>query len=168
MRQFIPLAPGLAVLRIAFGLYWLVQGYDKAFKQHWLSDPQQMVRFLRLMLPRSQGFYRDFLQGTVLPHAAVFSRLVALGELTAGICLVLGVFVPVGALVAIWLNCNYMLLKGLASTGGSVDRLFIAASVIFILTAAGMVWGLDGVLWRKWAEPTAVNWWPLQRRPQPR
>ncbi len=168
MPRFMPAAPGLAVLRIAFGLYWLVQGSDKLFKQHWLATGQPLTRFVRPQLAHAEPFYRSFAQSTVLPHAGLFGQLDALGEFAVGLSLVLGLLVPAGALVAIWLNCNYMLLKGLASSAGSNDRLFIAASLIFILTAAGMVWGVDGLLWRSWAKPDALNWWPVQRRPQVR
>lgn len=138
----------LALMRMGFGAYFIVTAYDKTV-HGWLSDGQPLARFVTPQLGHAEPWYRDLLQTTVLPHVGLFAQLVTLGEWTAGLCLLLGLFTPIGALVAIWLNCNYMLLKGLPNAAGSVDRLFVLGSLMFLMSAAGLVWGLDGLLWRR-------------------
>ena len=105
----------------------------------------------------------------MLPHAGLFAQLTTIGEWVAGLCLLLGLFTPIGAVVAIVLNANYMLMKGLPSAAGSLDRLFIVAALAFILSNAGLAWGLDGMLWRKVAPKRRVSvprpiWQPQRSR----
>ena len=87
----------------------------------------------------------------------MFSQLVTIGEWVAGLLLVLGLLTRLGSLVSIWLALNYMLMKGLPSLNGSSDRLFILASLAFLLGSAGLAWGLDGA----WRHSLAGN--PLTR-----
>jgi uncharacterized membrane protein YphA (DoxX/SURF4 family) len=83
-----------------------------------------------------------------LPNADVFARLFTLGEWVAGISLLLGLLTRLGALTGMWLMLNFMLLKGLPNIAGSIDRLFFLTCLVFLVTSAGLVWGLDGVLRR--------------------
>jgi uncharacterized membrane protein YphA (DoxX/SURF4 family) len=160
---------GMALLRIGFGLYFLSTAIDKVSKG-WLSDPGPMSQFISGPLERGQteAFYRPFLEGVVLPNALVFSRSVALGELLVGLSLILGLFTVVGSLGSALLVVNYMLMKGLLNNAGSNDRLFLLASVVFIVTSAGLVWGLDGQ-WRGVLARTPLLRWltgPSDQLPQ--
>ena len=146
----------LALLRIGFGLYWLTQGLGKT--PGFFQGGQALTQFVQQAGQRAEPFYRGFLSGAVVPNAGTFGPLIALAELAVGISFVLGLGVRVSAPVAIWLSLNYMLLKGLASAGGSVDRLFLLASVVFAVTAAGLVWGLDGLLARRFAGVPILSW----------
>src|SRR5207248_7006896 len=138
---------GMALVRIGFGLYFLANAIDKLSKG-WLADPGAISQFISGPLQRGQteAFYRPFLESVVLPDALLFSRLVALGELLVGISLILGLFTVLGSLGSAFLVLNYMLMKGLLNNAGSIDRLFFLAAVVFLVTAAGLVWGLDGQL----------------------
>jgi hypothetical protein len=57
-----------------------------------------------------------------------------------------------------WLMLNFMLAKGLPNSEGSQDRLFFASCAAFAVSAAGLVWGLDGAL-RHTLESNAVLRW---------
>jgi uncharacterized membrane protein YphA (DoxX/SURF4 family) len=145
MVQLLSARRGLALVHIAFGLYFLVQAFDKTQKQ-WLTDGQQLTRFLQSQSPHAEGWYRQLLQTDILPHASLFARLVTLGEWGAGISLLLGVLTPLGALAGMWLVLNYMLTKGLPNVAGSIDRLFFLTCFVFLISGAGLAWGLDGLL----------------------
>ena len=80
------------------------------------------------------------------------------GEWAAGILLALGLLTRLGSIVGLWLNLNYVPMKGLAANGGSVDRLFMLAELAFLLGAAGLVWGLDGSLRRQLAGNPVTRW----------
>ena len=67
---------GMALIRIGFGLYFLVQGIAKV-SSGWLAAPDGMMQLVGSSLERGQaeGFYRPFLEGTVVPNAALFSQV---------------------------------------------------------------------------------------------
>ncbi len=163
--------PGLALLHIGVGLYFLSNAFDKLTKG-WLASPDQLLTVLTgpqgsLTRGAAEGVYRPFLESVVVPHAGLFAQLINLGELAVALSLTLGLFTRLGGLGGAWLNLHYMLMKGLLSNNGSIDRLFFLAEIVFILAAAGLVWGLDG----QWRAVLAGN--PLTRwvaglsRPRP-
>ena len=62
MKRLLSSGHGLALLRIAFGVYFLSSAYEKT-AHHWLSDGQPLAKTLRQALSRSQPGYRHFLRG---------------------------------------------------------------------------------------------------------
>jgi len=165
--MYVSAGKALALLRIGFGLYFISYALDKTMGG-WLTSAGPITNFLfgnpaatpptRGALPNATPFYADFLTNVVQPSPQVFSQLVTLGEWVAGILLLLGLLTRLGAITGLLLNLNYMLMKGLASNGGSIDRLFFLAEIIFLLAAAGLVWGLDGQL-RQQLSGNAVTRW---------
>ena len=165
---------GLAIVRMVLGVLLLVSAVDKLGKG-WMANGEAMTQSIQQNLPKAEGFYRPFLEGTVLPNAALFSQLVTLGELAAGISLLLGLLTRVGAVVCMWLMLNYMLMKGTlfgqymnGMTYG--DRVYFLAGLACFLAAAGLSWGLDRVLGRWLADTPVVGWllgYPMRTsRPQ--
>jgi uncharacterized membrane protein YphA (DoxX/SURF4 family) len=118
-------------------------------------------------LEAATPLYRGFLETAVLPNADGFALLIVLGEALAGFCLLLGFCTRLGALVGMWLVLNFMLTKGLADFDGSQDRLFFASCAVFALSAAGLVWGLDGVL-RPHLDVHPLTRWLAGIPPRPR
>jgi hypothetical protein len=72
-----------------------------------------------------------------------------------------------GAIVGMILNLNYMLMRAPLSNGGSIDRLFFLAELIFLLAAAGLVWGLDGQLRQALSGNPVTRWLAGLNRPAP-
>src|SRR5918994_2069142 len=93
---------GLALIRIALGALLLVSAADKLGKG-WMTNGQAMTETVQQNLPKSEAFYRPFLEGTVLPNATLFSQLVTLGEFASGVSLLLGLLTRVGGVVCMWL-----------------------------------------------------------------
>jgi uncharacterized membrane protein YphA (DoxX/SURF4 family) len=158
---------GLALCRFGFGLYYISYALDKTSK-NWFGDPGQLSSYLfgnpnaqppaRGAVAAAEPFFRGFLESVVQPNVMLFSQLITLGEWTAGILLTLGLLTRFGAIAGILLNLSYMFSKGLASNGGSIDRLFAFADLVFLLAAAGLVWGLDGKL-REQLRGNALTRW---------
>jgi uncharacterized membrane protein YphA (DoxX/SURF4 family) len=148
---------GLALIRVGFGLYFIVQAMGKT-AQRWLVDGGALTQRLQRSLEGAESFYRPFLEGTVLPNSLLFSQLVTIGEWVAGLSLVLGLLTRLGSLTGMWLVSNFMLMKGLANDAGSSDRLFFLACLVFLLTSPGLVWGLDGSLQRSLARIPVAGW----------
>jgi uncharacterized membrane protein YphA (DoxX/SURF4 family) len=142
---------GLAITRMGFGLYFLSSAWDKTTNRNWLDSGDPLRQSLERSLGAAEGFYRPFLEDTVLPNSDLFAELVVLGEWAAGISLLFGLLTRLGALTGMFLMVNYMLMKGLESSSGSVDRLFFLACLVFLVASAGLVWGVDGYLQRRFA-----------------
>lgn len=157
----------LALCRIGFGLYFIVQAWAKT-NAGWLTSGEVLGRQLfgnpaaqpptRGAIANSEAFYRPFLEGVVQPNILLIAQLVTIGEWVVGLLLVFGLLTGLGALLGMWLNLHYMLMKGLPAGGGSIDRLFFVSELAFLLGAAGLVWGLDGLLRRQLGGNPATRW----------
>ncbi len=150
----------LVLLRVVVGAWFLKAVWTKLVVSFlWGSIPYPAVssRFLNFHPKRVAefaagnpvGWYKEFLQGTVLPHAALFATLQAYAEACVGIGLVLGLFTGLSALVGLFLSLNY----GLATQWMSFAQqgfhlLLVTSMVIFLGCRAGRAWGLDYLLLR--------------------
>jgi thiosulfate dehydrogenase (quinone) large subunit len=96
------------------------------------------------------GWYKDFLETTVLPHAATFATLQTYGEVLVGLGLVLGLLTGLAALGGLFLSLNYGLASQWMSFGQQGFHVLLVTSMLIFLGArAGRVWGLDAlILWR--------------------
>ncbi len=112
------------IVRLFVGWQWFSAGLEKVQSSAWVgsSAGSALKGFLSGSLaktagahPDVQGWYASYLQGFVIPHAAVFSNIVAFGELLVGIALVIGAFTGVAAFFGIFMNASY-LFAGTVST----------------------------------------------------
>ena len=106
-------------------------------------------------------WYRQFLEGTVLPNATLFAKLQAFGEALVGAALVLGLFTRLAAVVGLFLTLNYGLATQWMSFGQQGFHVMLVASmIIFIGAAAGRAWGIDQLILRS-AVPLKRPWLKL-------
>ncbi len=83
----------------------------------------------------------------VAPHAALFALLIAAADVAAGVSLALGLFVRLGATIAILRALVNILVAGGAGTDTiGYNLMLIVAAAICIGTAAGRKFGLDSQL----------------------
>lgn len=147
-----PAAWPLLLPRIAIG-WALVDNAQDHFLTNWLPAVQGSG-FLqvaggaanRAPMHPLDPLYQSFLRGVVLPSADTWAGLTICGELTFGLLLALGFLTPVGALGAMWLNGNYMLMKGFVAHGAYVDKVFFAGELFSLIAMVGLVYGLDAAL----------------------
>jgi thiosulfate dehydrogenase [quinone] large subunit len=148
----------LALARIAIGLDFANEAARKIW-HGWLVSGADMVRTVQAYpSAHSGGFYHQFVTGFVLPHADLFAFLVTIGECLVAVSLTLGLFTRAGALTAMWLNLNYLLLKGPTNPSAWIDWLFILTAALILLTAAGRTWGLDGRFRATFARLPLAGW----------
>src|SRR5437773_11953150 len=109
--------PWIVVLRVVVGV-WFVKAVWTKFTLGFLWDvipyPAVSPRFLAVHPKRVAGFaagnpvgwYKEFLEGTVLPNGRVFATLQTFAEAAVGLGLVLGLLHAVTARVAllVWLS----------------------------------------------------------------
>ena len=161
----------LALLRIVVGLYFVKSLVTKmtlvllggvlpipAVSERWLTIMPKLVA--KQASDNPLAFYKQFLEGTVLPHSSVFAQLTAWGETVVGIGLTLGLVTGLASLVGFILVINY----GLATQWMSPGQLGFHLVLFFLMLAyfgarAGRVWGIDRWLVQRW--PRSI----LSRRP---
>jgi thiosulfate dehydrogenase [quinone] large subunit len=147
----------LVILRLHLGVILLITDAGKMLRGN-APFSVEMLSFLQGYAMRNASVpYQHFLQQLVIPHATLFSYLVMVGELAAGLCLLLGLGTRVGAAIAMFLFLNYMLAKGrLFWSPDSEDAAVFFSALVCLLGAAGRVLGIDAYLARRW--PQVLLW----------
>jgi uncharacterized membrane protein YphA (DoxX/SURF4 family) len=102
---------GLAILRICLGVFFLFEGIGKLA---WLTDSSVLAaRFNGWLSEAAVGSTsRWYLEHVAIPGTAVFARLVPLGELAAGVALIVGFWTPIAAFLAFVMVINIHIASG--------------------------------------------------------
>lgn len=133
----------LACIRIGIGLcfLWMVAGK---------LDPKWVTAIAKVLEHSAQSVtipgYATFLKEIVLPMGPALAYSVILGELTVGICLVLGLFTAPAAMLGAFLNLNYLLGLGASEANVLLNLSFIVTQVALAVGHAGTTWGLDALV----------------------
>ena len=140
-----PMAGWLWLLpRLWLGYQWIDAASHKIGSPAWMQTGDALKGFwtAAVAIPAAPAkaaitfdWYRGFLQGMLNAQAYTwFAKLVAIGELTIGICLILGAFTGIAALFGGLMNWNFM-MAGSAST-----------NPLLFLVAVGLVvaWKVSG------------------------
>src|SRR5262245_54920744 len=90
---------GLAVMRVSIGLFFLAEGVSK---YRWFTDSSILTSQLASWAQGAQSgsLHGRFVEHVALPWVVYFARLVPLGEITAGVALIIGFWTPAFALLA--------------------------------------------------------------------
>ncbi len=150
----------VVLLRVVVGAWFLKAVSTKlAVAYLWATIPYPAVspRFLGFHPKRVAefasgnpvGWYKEFLEQTVLPNTRLFATLQTYGEVAVGLGLVLGLVTGLTALVGLFLTLNYGLATqwmGFSQRG--FHLLLVTSIIIFLGSRAGRVWGLDRLLLR--------------------
>src|SRR5713226_7181263 len=143
----------VVVLRVVVGA-WFVKAVWTKFTLAFLWDvipyPAVSPRFLAFHPKRIAefaagnpiGWYKEFLEGTVLPHSGAFATLQAYGEAAVGIGLTLGLLTGLAAPVGLFLSLNYALATQWMSFGQQGFHVLLVPTMLaLVATRAGRVWG---------------------------
>jgi thiosulfate dehydrogenase [quinone] large subunit len=156
----------LAVLRIAVGVWFAKAIFTKlsvTLAWGFLPIPIASDRWIHVMPTlvgkyaegNPVGFFREFLQSTVVTHAQLFAQLTAFGEAAVGLGLVFGCLTMLASSIGLVLVVNYGLAvqwQGSAQQG--FHYTLIVTLVVILATRAGRVWGVDG-----WIRAHRPGWW---------
>jgi len=141
--------------KLAMGLAWDVLPYPTVSPRFVAFHPKRVAEFAA---GNPIGWYKDFLEHVVLPHAALFATLQVWGEVVVGIGLTIGLATRLTALVGLYLAVNFGLASQWMSFGQQGFHLLLVVSVvIFIGAGAGRAWGVDAALLRR-AGPGGPRW----------
>jgi uncharacterized membrane protein YphA (DoxX/SURF4 family) len=102
---------GVCILRVTIGLFFLFEGLSK---WRWLANPSilgaQLSGWLHALDPASMS--ARYLERVAIPFVRTFARLVPLGEIGAGLALIVGVWTPVVAALAFVMVLNFHFASG--------------------------------------------------------
>ena len=145
----------IACLRVVVGAWFLKAVWTKltvAFALGVIPYPAVSPRFLGFHPKRVSefaagnpvGWYKDFLEGTVLANPKLWATLQTYAEVAVGVGLVLGLVTGLTALVGLFLAANYGLATQWMTFGQQGFHLMLFTSmIIFFAARAGRAWGLD-------------------------
>jgi PQQ-dependent catabolism-associated beta-propeller protein len=148
----------VALLRIVVGAWFLKAVWTKiswGVAAGMVPYPMVSPRFIAFHPKRVAefaagnpiGWYKDFLETTVLPHASLFATLQTIGEVAVGLGLLFGILTRLAAAIGLFLALNYGLANQWMSFGQQGFHLLLVVSMaMFLVTGAGRVWGVDGWL----------------------
>jgi uncharacterized membrane protein YphA (DoxX/SURF4 family) len=154
-------AEWLALLRIVVGLYFVKSLITKmtivlaggvlplpAVSERWLTVMPKIVA--RQASDNPLGFYKQFLEHTVIPNSSLVAQLTAWGETVTGLGLTLGLLTGMASVVGLVLVINYGLATQWMSPGQQGFHLVLFFLMLaFFFGRAGRRWGLDGWLARR-------------------
>jgi uncharacterized membrane protein YphA (DoxX/SURF4 family) len=141
--------------KLTLGLAWGVLPYPTVSPRFVAFHPKRVAEFAA---GNPIGWYKDFLEQTVLPNAALFATLQVWGEVAVGIGLVFGLATRLTACVGLYLAVTFGLASQWMSFGQQGFHLLLVTSmVIFLGAGAGRAWGLDALLLRR-AGPGVTRW----------
>jgi uncharacterized membrane protein YphA (DoxX/SURF4 family) len=100
---------GLRALALFLGVFLIFEGLGKLA---WLTDSRPLAETLREWLKAAPPGSRWYLETFALPGVPMFARLVPLGELSAGIALVVGFWTRMAAGFAFVMVLNFHFASG--------------------------------------------------------
>jgi uncharacterized membrane protein YphA (DoxX/SURF4 family) len=141
--------------KLTLAFLWGVVPYPAVSPRFLAFQPKRVAEFAA---GNPVGWYKSFLEETVLPNSHLFATLQTFGEAAVGLGLILGLLTGLTAIVGLYLSLNY----GLASQWMSFGQqgfhvLLVTSMIIFYFARAGRTCGLDGVILSR----RATRWFRL-------
>jgi thiosulfate dehydrogenase [quinone] large subunit len=142
------MAPVWLVVRVYLGYLWLMAGWDKLTGGGWIGEGAggAVQGFAQGALQQTTGehpqvtqWYAGFLEGVVIPNAALFSYLVVLGEIAVGLGPIFGLFTGIAAFFGAFMNASFIF----AGTAGVNPLMSILAILLMLAWRVAGYWGLD-------------------------
>jgi uncharacterized membrane protein YphA (DoxX/SURF4 family) len=152
-------AEWMAFLRIVVGLYFVKALWQKLelvggllpiplASTRWIETMPKIVA--RQASDNPIGWYKHFLEGTVLQNPAMFAHLTAVGETVVGIGLTLGLLNGLSSAIGFSMALAYGLATQWMSPGQRGFHIVLVALMLaFFGARAGRRWGVDAVIARR-------------------
>lgn len=125
---------GLAIIRIAIGLYWL----SNAIRDFQLGRHKDMVFFLQMMARENKmKWYGAFMNAAVVPYSRFFGYFIPVSMLLMGISLIVGVWTSVALVGGIVLCVNVLLAFGFTKERPQLALLILSQLALLLSQAEG-------------------------------
>ena len=131
------------VVRLYLAYVFIPAGWSKVTSGSWLfgvTGPRSRGwSAAPIAAEGTPGWYAWFLENVVQPNAGLFATLVALGELAAGLGLLVGLLTGIAAFGGVFMNANFVLAGAL---GSNPALIILGTLVVLAWRNAGWI-GLD-------------------------
>ena len=94
---------GLLVVRIALGVFFIFEGWDKL---PWVTHPELLVGILQKWAAAGVPLGKWYIDTLLMPGVFVSARLVFLGEVAAGVAFLFGFWTRTAAILAFLMVLN--------------------------------------------------------------
>ncbi len=160
-----------AALRIYTGVFWISLAIPKFTNGSAFLPPNgSMSVAIAKAAAVTSGPYHAFLVGIVQTHIEIFAQLVRIGELAAGVLLLLGLFTRLGGLIGVVLAASFVLDQGRVGLSGlsTLGVAALALSTVSLLLPTGRVLGFDAFVKRSSSSYDDIPLMPVPpSRPEP-
>jgi hypothetical protein len=135
------------------GLFISVWGDNLRSGKYWTAGYARFVH--HYAIHTHLGFYRQFMEHVVIPHANVFSKVQLVAEIAViGVPLLIGLCSPVAGVAA----AGFALMVGLAAVGtpgewAGTYAMLLLLPLMVVVGQAGRTLGVDALLARKNPRP---------------
>ena len=91
-------------MTLGLGIFFLFMSLNKVA---WLSNPALLSQRFERWLPNASWYAQPYLRTVAIPGAAVFARLVPIGEFLTAMAMFTGVYTNVAAAAALFMILNF-------------------------------------------------------------
>ncbi len=102
----------IVLMRILFGVGWLLAGVTKITEKSWFKDPGVFLKEYLLMSlenPSTPTFYKVFIENIALEYVTVLNYLIPIVQILLGIFLIAGLFTIPSILMCLLMHINFIL-----------------------------------------------------------
>jgi uncharacterized membrane protein YphA (DoxX/SURF4 family) len=139
----------IILIRLALAGLFLNLGIGK-INQGWLHNALPLTEELQNSQKHATGYQLSYLTNVAIPYASVWSKLIAAGEASIGLSLLLGLLVRLSSAMGIFMVLNLHAGTGNLFSwnffGSPSAALLIAALIVVMLAGAGRWFGIDQAL----------------------
>ncbi|WP_142247997.1 DoxX family membrane protein [Alkalihalobacterium alkalinitrilicum] len=100
------------LMRILFGVGWLLAGVTKITEKFWFKEPGLFLKdYLIISLQNSHvpTFYKSFIENIALEHVMVLNYVIPIVQIILGIFLIAGLFTIPSILTCLFMHINFIL-----------------------------------------------------------
>lgn|GEM_PF-5490687 len=100
------------IVRVLFGVGWLLAGVTKITNKSWFAEPGQFLTDYLLHSLHKENvpeFYKYFIENIALENVMFFNYAIPIVQLAVGTCIVLGFLTIPSILICLFLHINFIL-----------------------------------------------------------
>ena len=139
----------ILIVRVVLGALFLSLGVGK-IQEGWLNSREPLIKSLNSFHEHASGPQLIYLEYVAIPYAGMWSKILALGETSLGISLLLGLLTRLSSLAGMGMVLNLHAATGnlfsLDFFGTPWAALLIACLLVVFLARAGRWMGIDALL----------------------
>jgi thiosulfate dehydrogenase (quinone) large subunit len=140
----------LTIIRVVMGAFFLMEAEHQLTEGYIGGDG--LEKKFREHIDTAIPPYDWLIEHVFLKIDDPLTVLVIAGEIVVGVALVLGLPTPFTAIVALFMNVNFLLMNGLHADSGGVDAAFVVGEVLLVLYAPYQALSVD-----RWLAKSGVS-----------